>query len=244
MKDFLKTFVIGGLGGAVFLLGIAPTAYKYNFLNSAKLIDQVLPAREIQKVKEEIITFVSEEKKSETAISKSRDSVVAVKSFRGGLLIRFGSGVVFTQDGLIVTANQVVPEGATNYQVISDDKILNAKVVLRSVLKNLALLKVSDDSLKPADFSGGDLKVGNIVFVVGKLALLQKPELFANRAFVSLIDNQSKKIVLDGRYENYLSGAGLVSDNGNFRGLIYVDGERIIALPSTFVEEFAKNYLK
>lgn len=244
MKDFLKTFAVGGLGGVIFLFLLFYIANNYNFFGSARLIDQVFPAREIQKVKEEIVTFVSEEKKTETAINRSRDSFVAVKSYQGGALIRFGSGIVFTQDGLIITSNQVVPTGATNYQVFAGDKILTANVVSRSALKNLALLKVSDNSLKPADFSGDELKVGDIVFIIGKIVPFQKSELFANRAFVSLIDGQNNKIVLDGRYENYLSGAGLVSVDGHIRGLIYVDGGRIIALPSTFVEEFAKNYLK
>jgi len=244
MKDFFKILIIGGFGGIIFLLGAFSLSYNYNFFGSARLLDQIFPAREVQKIREEIITFVSEEEKAGTAIQKSRDSIVAIKSYRGGSLMRFGSGIVITQDGLIATVNQVVPQNATNYQVFVGDKILNAEVVSRSVLRNLALLKIDIDSLRSATFKEEGLEVGNVAFIIGKIAPLQKPELFVNRAFVSFIGSQNNRIILDGRYEDYISGAGLVSGDGSFRGLVYIDGQRIIALPSTFVEEFVKNYLK
>ena len=225
------------------ILLFLPLFYKVNFLGTARLIDQVLSARETAKIEKEVVIFVSEEKEAEEAIKKSQDSIVAVKSYQSGKIIRYGSGVVITQDGLILTVNQVVPPEASDYQVFVGDKILKALVVYRGNLRNLALLKVSDDSLKPAAFSEEELKPGKTGFIVGKLSLLQKTELFVNRVFVSLVDNQNKKIKLDGKYEDYLSGAALVS-NGAFRGIIYVDGRSIIALPSVFVEEFIKSYLK
>ncbi len=244
MKSFIKILIAGGLGGAFFVLAILPLTYRMNFFGSARLIDQILPAREVKKVEKEVITFISEEKEAEEAIGKSQDSIVAIKSYQGGSLARFGSGIVITQDGLILTVNQVVPQGATDYQVFNGDKILKATVVLRSTVRNLALLKVSDENLKPASFNEENLKLGNGVFIIGKLAALQKVEPFVNKAFVSFVDSQNRKIILDGRYENYLSGAGLVSGNGSFRGLAYIDGERIIALPSSFVKEFIDGYLK
>ncbi len=226
------------------MLVILPLTYRANFFGSARVIDKILPAREVKKVEKEVITFVSEEKEAGEAISKSQDSIVAIKSYQGGSLIRFGSGIAITQDGLIVTVNQVVPQNATDYQIFTGDKILRASVVLRSTAKNLALLKISDESLKPASFDEDNLKIGNNVFIIGKLTALQKLEPFVNKAFVSFVDSRNRRIILDGRYENYLSGASLISGNGSFRGLAYIDGERIIALPSTFVEDFVKSYLK
>ena len=245
MKHFIKTFVFGGLGGAVFLFALVPFVYRYNFLGSARIIDQVIPARtEVIKVEKEVVTFVSEDGQAEEAVKKSQESLVVIKSFSGGAVLRFGTGIALTRDGLILAVNQVVPVEAQDYQVFNGDKILKAQVVYRNAKKNLAILKVADESLVPATFDERELAVGNIAWVVGKVAVLQKPEVFLNRALVSLVDSQRKRIVLDGRYENYLSGAGLVSKNGAFKGIVYVDGGKIIALPSSFVKEFVDGYLK
>ncbi|MBI2677128.1 MAG: trypsin-like peptidase domain-containing protein [Candidatus Yanofskybacteria bacterium] len=245
MKHFIKTFLVGGLGGVVFLLAIVPLAYKYNLLGSARVIDQVIPSRtEIRKIEKEVVTFVSEGGQAEEAVKKSQESIVVIKSFNSGAVLRFGTGIVLTRDGLIVTVSQVVPVEAQDYQVFSGDKILKAQVVYRNAKKNLAILKVADESLVPATFNEEELAVGNIAWIVGRIVPLQKPELFLNRALVSLVDSQKKRIVLDGRYENYLSGAGLVSKNGLFKGIVYVDGGKIIALPSSFVKEFVDGYLK
>ena len=245
MKHFIKSFVFGGLGGAVFLFAFVPLVYRYNFLGSARIIDQVIPARtEVVKIEKEVVTFVSEDGQAEEAVKKSQESLVVIKSFSGGAVLRFGTGIALTRDGLILVVNQVVPVEAQDYQVFNGDKILKAQVVYRNTKKNLAILKVADESLVPATFDEGELAVGNIAWVVGKVAVLQKPEVFLNRALVSLVDSQRKRIVLDGRYENYLSGAGLVSKNGAFKGIVYVDGSKIIALPSSFVKEFVDGYLK
>ena len=242
MKSLIKN-LIGGIIGAFLVLFFMSLTYKLNFLGTARLIDQVLPAREVEKVEREVVTFVSEEKEAEEAIKKSQDSIVAVKSYQGGKVIRYGSGVAVTQDGLILTVNQVVPPEATGYQVFVGDRILKAAVVYRGNLRNLALLKVSDDSLKPADFNEEELKPGKSGFIIGKLNLLQKTELFVNKSFVNLVDSQNKKIKLDGKYEDYLSGSAFIS-NGVFRGIVYIDGRSIITLPSAFVGEFIKSYLK
>ena len=242
MKNFIKN-LIGGTVGAFLVLLFLSLTYQFNFLGTASLIDKLLPAREVEKVEREVVTFVSEEKEAEEAIKKSQDSIVAIKSYQGGKIIRYGSGIAVTQDGLILTVNQVVPPEATGYQVFVGDRILKASVIYRGSLRNLALLKVSDGSLKPAAFNEEELKPGKTGFIIGKLNLLQKTELFVNRTFVNLVDSQNKKIKLDGKYEDYLSGSAFIS-GGAFRGMVYVDGGSIIAIPSAFAGEFIKSYLK
>lgn len=244
MKRFLYTLAVGGLGGTVFILFVAPLIYRANFLNSARVINALLSSRtEVRKIEREVVTS-SEDDQIQEAIRVTQDSVVAIKSYQGGNLMRFGSGVVVTQDGLILTINQVVPPEATDYQVFSGDKILKGIIVERSARNNLALLKITDDSLRPANFDDKVLDPGTAVLILGKTALLQQIQTFVNRLWVSTFDSRSKRLVLDGRYENYLSGAGLIGKDGSFKGIVYIDGTGILALPSNLVEDFVNNYLK
>ena len=69
MKNFIKN-LIGGTVGAFLVLLFLSLTYEFNFLGTASLIDKLLPAREVEKVEREVVTFVSEEKEAEEAIKK------------------------------------------------------------------------------------------------------------------------------------------------------------------------------
>lgn len=237
----------GGLGGLFFVLIIMPAALRFNFLNSAIIIDKLRPASSADEpaqaeIKREI--SIAPETQTEEVIKKTRENIVAVKSYQGGSLIRYGSGVVVTQDGLIVTLNSVVPPEATSYQVASEDKIWTGKVVRRDARKKLALIKISETALRPVTFNDQETRVGSTLVAVGKITQLQKTEIFSYKMFVNMIDRQNKRILLDGQYQNFLGGAGLFGEDGAMHGLIYIDGRAIKALPSVFVQDFISGYLK
>lgn len=87
---------------------------------------------------------------------------------RRGLLIAFGSGVIISPDGYIVTNNHVV-EGADKIKVTFNDKReMTAKVIGVSPSTDLALIKVNAKNLPYLKYGNSDnLKLGQWVLAVG-----------------------------------------------------------------------------
>lgn len=80
-----------------------------------------------------------------------------------------GSGIIFTEDGYIVT-NQHVVDGATSLKVVTSDGLTyEAKLIGEDTQTDLAVIKVStDDPLTPASFGdSSDLQVMDEVMAIG-----------------------------------------------------------------------------
>jgi serine protease Do len=81
----------------------------------------------------------------------------------------FGSGMVVSRDGYIVTNNHVVAGSDRIEVVMSSGDILEAKVVGSDPLFDVAVLKVEADELNPVKWGDpGKLKVGYIVLAIGR----------------------------------------------------------------------------
>ncbi len=87
---------------------------------------------------------------------------------RSNKLVGFGSGVVLSHDGYIVTNNHVV-EGADKIEVTFNDRRVMAAVVIgNDPSTDLALIKVNADDLPFITYGDSDeLKVGEWVLAVG-----------------------------------------------------------------------------
>ena len=82
--------------------------------------------------------------------------------------IGFGSGVIISTDGYIVTNNHVI-DGADEIEVTTNDnKTYNAKLIGADEATDLALLKIDQTGLEVIPFGDSDkLKVGEWVLAVG-----------------------------------------------------------------------------
>lgn len=80
----------------------------------------------------------------------------------------FGSGVIITDNGYIVTNNHVI-EGAENVEVtLNDNRTLRAKVVGADPSTDIALLKVEEKNLPYIIYGNSDdVKIGQWVLAVG-----------------------------------------------------------------------------
>jgi len=80
-----------------------------------------------------------------------------------------GSGVIWTADGAIVTADHVV-EREENIRVVFDGSTYAAELAGRDPTTDLAVLKIkADAALTPAQLANSStLKQGNLVFAVGR----------------------------------------------------------------------------
>jgi len=88
--------------------------------------------------------------------------------YRSQPRVGFGSGVIISSDGYIVTNNHVI-EGADEIEVtMNNDKVLKAKLVGGDSESDLALLKIEGSDFPFVPFGDSDqLKVGEWVLAVG-----------------------------------------------------------------------------
>lgn len=97
------------------------------------------------------------------------DSVVSIKGFMGEKVgYYWGTGVVLTEDGLILTNTHVI-NGCDSAEVIdSAGNIYEAKLVGADTISDLAVLKTEASGLQPAVFGESDgIVVGQNVAAIG-----------------------------------------------------------------------------
>jgi len=91
---------------------------------------------------------------------KVGSSVVRVRSRRG-----FGSGVIWTEDGYILTCSHVVGRAATVEVGFRDGPRLEARVIGHDPYADVALLKVDRTDLRPVEIGDSEaVEVGQLVF--------------------------------------------------------------------------------
>jgi len=80
----------------------------------------------------------------------------------------YGSGVIISSDGYIITNNHVV-ENAENVEVkLNDNRVFEAQVVARDPNTDIALLKIKAENLSYIKYGDSDqLKIGEWVLAVG-----------------------------------------------------------------------------
>jgi len=91
---------------------------------------------------------------------KVAPAVVRVRSGRG-----FGSGVVWSEEGYVLTCSHVVGRASTVEVGLEKDQSDEAKVVGHDPNSDMALLKVEKKGLKPIELGDSEqIKVGQLVF--------------------------------------------------------------------------------
>jgi S1-C subfamily serine protease len=176
---------------------------------------------------------------------------VAVQTFQGSKLVRQGSGIVLSSDGLIATTYDVAPPSQPAspsfapyvYQILTEEKILRASVVSRDYSKNLALLKADTGDLSVGELAEDtSYQSGKDFVLVGKIVNFSKPVIFSQRA--SLLYTAGKTILVDTVSNTFLSGAGAVDGEGQYLGLVYVRSGKIFLTDAGTVGEFLDSYLR
>lgn len=82
--------------------------------------------------------------------------------------VGFGSGVIISKDGYIVTNNHVIDKASEIEVTLNDNRKLNAKVIGADPETDIALLKIEGDDFSYIPFGNSDnLKVGEWVLAVG-----------------------------------------------------------------------------
>ena len=138
----------------------------------------------------------------------------------------FGSGVIISPDGYIVTNNHVI-DGADSIQVtLNNNKSYTATVVGRDPDTDIALIKIKAENLPVIKFGDSDnLKLGEWVLAVGN------PFNLTSTVTAGIVSAKGRSLDLDGSYklESFIqtdaalnmgnSGGALVNTKGELVGI-------------------------
>lgn len=100
--------------------------------------------------------------------AKCLPSIVGVSTYVDGAELGWGTGVVMTADGYIITNAHVVDGADAAEVVLSDGQVYDAKLVGADAISDIALLKIEAKGLNPADFADSALvQVGDEAIAIG-----------------------------------------------------------------------------
>ena len=103
-----------------------------------------------------------------TLYTRCSPSVVSVSAYWDDESYAWGSGVLFSSDGYIVTNNHVIENAVSAEVTLYDDRTYEAALVGYDVQTDLAVLKIDADGLIPATFGDSDaLQIGDTVVAIG-----------------------------------------------------------------------------
>lgn len=103
-----------------------------------------------------------------TLYTQCSPSVVSVSAFLDDGTHAWGSGVLLSSDGYLVTNNHIIEHSVTAEVTLSDDRTYDAALVGYDVQTDLAVLKIDAEGLTPAVFGDSDaLQIGEAVAAIG-----------------------------------------------------------------------------
>ncbi|MBI4160750.1 MAG: trypsin-like peptidase domain-containing protein [Candidatus Yanofskybacteria bacterium] len=212
------TGLVGGLLAGVFVL---PMLAEHQIVNLASIWGQVGSSSQqvITRVEEKIVTLPGQDKFVETA-KKVASSVVGIQSFASGRLIRSGSGIVLTQDGLAVTLASLVPPEANFVQTVINGEIYQAKVVWRDYRSNIAIISVPVSGLPVARLKTDAPLLGQSLMVLGKTITFSKDNPLIAGSLVSQVNEVGGTFTIAMDFNAQLYGGALVENGGDVLGLV------------------------
>ncbi len=174
-------------------------------------------------------------------------SVVGVDAGRRG-----GSGVVWSKDGLILTASHVVGRSSDPVVLLSDGRRVSSKVVGRDEYSDVALLKVEAGELKAVERASAEgLRTGQFVLALARAfgpeaavtsGVVTSPARSVRGWWGSAIEDA---VVTDAKLNPGYSGGPLVDASGRMVGMNVAHfAGRGLAVPVGSLEDVAMKISK
>lgn len=225
LKNILKIII-------VFIVGITG-----GILGAQILSREQVPSNIPVSIIETKEVIIQENIALQDAVEKVERAVVGIKAETKEGEAIFGSGLIVTSDGLVVTLSELVPQGA-KLAFFVDSETPKYKILKRDQAKNLVLLKLEQGGLQTcgfADFS--DIRLGQRVFLLGMIFPKSGRTLMANQGIVKYL---SKDYIRTNIFETYtLAGSPLFNIKGELVGLNTIDAQgRVTAIPITVLRAF------
>jgi len=233
----LLILVIGGLGGILadqFLLPYLATIPPFSKIG---FICHVGNGTTIIHPTEKIT--ITENEALEEAIDKISPCLVAIQSYQNKSLLSQGTGFIVTNDGLVVTAADLLSSRATQYLVFHNGQSFNGQLIKKDLENNLALLKIEKTNLPVVSLTDlEDLRLGQRIIIIGLKYHQDKFLPFVNLGIIRSINQQILEVNLN--EENSLADGGpLINVKGEVVGLNLVDYKGLLkTIPANKIKEF------
>lgn len=232
LASFLFVFFVGGIGGLFFNQFVLP-ALQYSWPFSAWISSfRQEPGITVVNKKEEII--VRESDGFEKAVEKALKSVVKVEVESRGTVLKEGTGVFVTNDGLVLVPYDLVRAGTPF--VLFGDRRLEAKLFKQSRELNLATLIVKDGRFPTVSFADIErLKLGGRVFLLGIGKEEQGSLPFVVDGIIRSIGESAFEVSM---FDASAHGAPVFTLEGNMAGLSLVSENDFFVLPISTIRSF------
>ncbi len=248
MKTVGKSF-IGAAAGTIVILLLTAMFLHYTTGNGEQQVKQTVTEHNEQQIPVHRTNYlIAQEADFVKAAEKSVNAVVHIKTEisvktssyedffgpfkyyfgypnRTNTYVAFGSGVIISSDGYIVTNNHVV-EGADKVTVTFNDKReMEATIVGTDPATDLALIKVDADNLVYLTFGDSDkVKVGEWVLAVGN------PFNLTSTVTAGIVSAKARNIDILGGHsaiESFIQTDAVVNRGNSGGALVNTDGELV-----------------
>lgn len=147
-----------------------------------------------------------------------------------------GSGVVISEDGLIVTNKHVIEDEELTYEIVlPDGKRYKIEKIIRDKTKDLALIKIDATNLKPVSLADSSkLKLGQKAIAVGNALGL------TNTVSVGIVSGLSREVEIEGDLVKNLIQTDAAINPGNSGGPLLNSNGDLIGI-NTAVSSYAEN---
>lgn len=140
----------------------------------------------------------------------------------------YGSGVIITDDGYIVTNNHVVQDASAIRVTLNDKRVLSAKLIGTDPATDLAVIKIEASGLNWIPFGNSEsVRVGQPVLAIGNpfnlTSTVTAGIISAKARNMDIIKNNSQESTI----ESFLQTDAAVNSGNSGGALVNVDGELI-----------------
>ena len=136
-----------------------------------------------------------------------------------------GSGIVYTEDGYIITHAHVVENSSLLKVVLNNEEVYEAKLIGSDADTDLALLKIEATGLTPIEIGDYDaLAVGDFVMAVGNPGGME----FSSSVTFGIVSAKDRPMDIDGGYTMNTIQTDAAINPGNSGGaLVNMDGKLV-----------------
>ena len=141
------------------------------------------------------------------------------------MLAAEGSGIVYTEDGYIITNAHVVENSSLLKVVLNNEEVYEAKLIGSDADTDLALLKIEATGLTPIEIGDYDaLAVGDFVMAVGNPGGME----FSSSVTFGIVSAKDRPMDIDGGYTMNTIQTDAAINPGNSGGaLVNMDGKLV-----------------
>jgi S1-C subfamily serine protease len=176
--NFGLMFVLGGIGGILGSQLLFPWLAGIAYLRNIDWIRQAGEGTTVINQTEKII--ITENQALEEAIAKGSGIVVGIISERTKKtiakkvitlekpeILAQGTGFIASADGLVITAQNLIPETTQKTLVVYGGRQFEAEIKKTDKELGVVLLKINENNLPVMPFLGEDIKLGEQLFLIG-----------------------------------------------------------------------------